>query len=522
MIERVVENWLTSATERTYQEPFSQLLLVEGFDVLQGPVHHPFEHGKDIIAVDPHGRLCAFQLKTGDLSLAGIRSIQDQLLTMISTAVSYPGKHQGSPAERAVLVTNGNLSPHARDHLRAFNEANTARDLAQIELVEKESLVGRFSKVQSGLVALDDLKNLLELLTADGRGPFMTSRLLGLLQGALDAPKEGASATRRTIASGLLATAYAATSWGEARNYLAVAEAWLAGALGILRAAEAQSLDSEVWTPSYELAFSAARSAVNEAVIEACSREDLLVEDITECFVYSTRALEVCGWASAFFLSERALQPQAPGTDLVEDLLRREHTYIRVCGEAGAPLLFVIAKALEKLGNPSASTSLVAGWLGTLALLNRPTRSGELSAALPNPYTPLQEAVLLPYGLGTSQIPMERFEGRSYTAHQALDWLARRDLRGPVEELFPGISRLLLVDVQPSELLSLSDDSAKTVMRALPCPSSWAGIHRDALAAASRNLPATIDEHPEIIPYLGLVLPHRFNRHLAGVLDSRF
>lgn len=522
MIGRVIENWLTSATELTFQEPFSQLLLVEGFDVLQGPVHHPFEHGKDIIARDPQGRLCAFQLKTGDLTLAGIRGIQNQLLTMISTSVSYPGEHQSRPPERAFLVSNGNLRPEARDHLRAFNEGNTARHLARIELVEKESLVGRFLEAHSGFVALEDMKGLLELLTADGRGPFMTSRLLDLLQGALESCKEGASATRHAIAWGILATAYATTVWGEARNYLAVAEAWLAGALWVLRAAEAQSLDADVWTPSYRLAFSAARSAVNEAVIEACSREDLLVEDVTECFVYSTRALEVCGWASAFFLSEGALQAQAPSIALVEDLLRREHKYIRVCGEAGAPHLFLIAKALEKSGDPAAAVTLVVDWLRTLSLLNRPTRSGELSTALPNPYTALQEAVLLPYGLGTSHVPAERFEGRSYTAHQALDWLARRDLREPLESLFAGVSRLLLIDVHPAELLAPCDDLATTVMRALPCPSSWAEICRSAVAVASGPLPAAIEDHPEVIPYVGLVFPHRFNRHLAGVLDSRF
>jgi len=49
VFERLVENWLSSAGERGYELAFAQLLAAEDHRVLQGPVHHPFEHGKDIL-----------------------------------------------------------------------------------------------------------------------------------------------------------------------------------------------------------------------------------------------------------------------------------------------------------------------------------------------------------------------------------------------------------------------------------------------------------------------------------------
>lgn len=522
MIEKVIENWLTSTTERTFQEPFAQLLLVEGFDVLQGPVHHPFEHGKDIIALDAEGRLCAFQLKSGNMSLAGIRRIQEQLLTMVSTSVSYPGTYQGKPPERAFLVINGNLTPEARDHLRAFNEANSMRYLARIELVEKENLIGRFTKEQSRFAVLENLKSLLELLTANGRGPFMTLQLSSLHKVAFDSLKEDSPATQRDIASSLLATAFATTCWAQEQNHFAVAQAWVTGALAILRTAEAQSLGAEVWEKSYALALSAARGALNEALFEVSSRDDLVVEDVVEGFVYSTRALDICGWASAFYLSESLLPDEPPGYSVVSELLQREKPYIRVCGEAGVPHLFLIAKVFERMGDPSVATGLIVSWLAALARLNQPAHSGEMPHALPNPYVSLQDAILLPFGFGTSYEWVERFDGRAYTAFQALDWLARRDLREPVEALFPDISRLLLVDVQPTEMLAPEDDQACNSIRALPCPSSWAEIRTSAKDIASGPLPSVLEKHPEIIPYFILTFPHRFNRHLGGVLDSLF
>lgn len=65
MIERVVENWLTSITERGYQIPFTQILTLEGHKVLYVSKHGQMEQGKDIITVDAQGHPCAFQLKSG-------------------------------------------------------------------------------------------------------------------------------------------------------------------------------------------------------------------------------------------------------------------------------------------------------------------------------------------------------------------------------------------------------------------------------------------------------------------------
>ena len=55
MIENLVAAWLTDASERSYEVAFAQLLTIEGHRVIQGPMHHSHEHGKDIIAFDPNG-----------------------------------------------------------------------------------------------------------------------------------------------------------------------------------------------------------------------------------------------------------------------------------------------------------------------------------------------------------------------------------------------------------------------------------------------------------------------------------
>ena len=92
LIERIVENWLTSASERTFQIPFCQLLSAKGEKLLYIATHGQFEKGKDVITELPDGTLRAYQMKGGDIKLAqwreiavaSIRLIGDDLLQCFS------------------------------------------------------------------------------------------------------------------------------------------------------------------------------------------------------------------------------------------------------------------------------------------------------------------------------------------------------------------------------------------------------------------------------------------------------
>lgn len=63
MIERVLENWLTKANERSFQVPLCHALAAQGHRVVHLSRHTGIEMGKDILTVAPDGVPCAFQLK---------------------------------------------------------------------------------------------------------------------------------------------------------------------------------------------------------------------------------------------------------------------------------------------------------------------------------------------------------------------------------------------------------------------------------------------------------------------------
>lgn len=99
MLEKLLENWLDSASEKSYQSSFVQMLAAQDYCVLHSTRHCALEYGKDIIAIAPDGTPCAFQLKGhpgGRLGLKEFRSnLQQQLIQLMSQPIEFPGVSEG-------------------------------------------------------------------------------------------------------------------------------------------------------------------------------------------------------------------------------------------------------------------------------------------------------------------------------------------------------------------------------------------------------------------------------------------
>lgn len=239
MIERLVENWLDNAGERGFETPFAQLLALEEHRVLQGPVHHPFEHGKDIITIAPDGAACAYQLKGPNLrSIADFERIHGQLLALVSTAISHASIDTPKRPDRAYLVTNGVLTPPVRDLLQQFNAAAAPAGCPRVEVIERENLVSRFREAHGSYLpeSLSSIRELLELYYADPSTLFPVRSFAAYLTDVMPFPPEQPSGPGRrgAVASAALLTAYASQGWARAENHLCTAQAWLTFCITVL------------------------------------------------------------------------------------------------------------------------------------------------------------------------------------------------------------------------------------------------------------------------------------------------
>ena len=91
MLERVIENWLDKASERSFQQPFCYMLSAEGHTIIHLTRHCGMEMGKDIITIAPDGIPCVFQLKAGDISLSRWNNeISGQTNQLVAVKIEHP------------------------------------------------------------------------------------------------------------------------------------------------------------------------------------------------------------------------------------------------------------------------------------------------------------------------------------------------------------------------------------------------------------------------------------------------
>lgn len=523
MLARIVENWLTEAGERGYEVAFAQLLHCEGHTVLQGPVHHPFEHGKDIITISPAGELCAFQLKGDDLTQDDFGSLNAQLWALATAAVNYPRVEPPRRADRVFLVTSGTCTPPARDRLRSINDSLRGMGVPPIELVEKEQLVRRFVDANGEFVPSEvgALRSLFELLAAQGESPLPRRPFAELLRSVLGnlRPGEHLRAKRAINSCGLLAS-YASTPWRKANNFVAVAEAWLLYCFEVLQLAEEHDLAEQAWIGSFEIGRASALENLHALLNEALACEDLVVPSLIEGFVYPVRVGLVCGYACALLLAEEFLGRDESIRDRVIRLVSREFEYFRAVGESSAAALYVVAAALWSLDDHLRAARLCFRWSQELVRRNQPDLDAEEGIA--DPYHDAEELLLDLLNEPGERKERENFAGRTYTLRPFLEWLVRRDVRDAVDRFWPDITRIQLCGLlpsKPSRLLAGDDDQGVLECVALPTPSSWSRLRAEAIHLEEESLPRRLWQQLWLLPFLVLVWPHRLNRITAQGID---
>lgn len=524
MIERLIENWLASSGERGYETPFAQVLAAEEHRILQGPVHHPFEHGKDILTISPSGELQAYQLKgPGLTNLEEFEKIQAQLMALAGTAIAHPSVTPPRRADRVFLVTNATLTPPVRDRLEKFNAGNVPLGWPPIEPIEREQLLARFVAAHGQYLpqSLTDVRSLLELYYSDPSELFPVKSFSRFLDGVLPFPPQAASMPecRRAVASATLLTAYAASSWERAENHLCVAQAWLTACVALLRFAAVRGLGENVWRPSYELALESARTMIASLSKEAADAPDLVVPDVMDGTVYPSRALLICGFLGAYLISERTLIDADRSTIAqVETVLRRESKHVRLAGEADVPAFLMVACALGQIGEIPAAEGMVLSLARTLSKANQ----RHSQAALADPYHDTEQVLLHQIG-ADSDLDGEQFDGRAYMLHIAIEWLARRLWRQHLASMWSDITHVEFCEFRPSRpdcYLAVSDDQGTLVMWQAGQPQSWAALLAQARELDRSKLPDVLWARRELIPYLPLLFPYRLTSTLASAIDT--
>ena len=197
MLERVIENWLDNATERSFENSFCHMLSYQGYTVLHKTRHTGLEMGKDIIAVAEDGIPCVFQLKTavnGTIKQSyWTKELQQQVFTMIITKPVHPAL-KNYKYHRSYFVTNGKIEEEVSIQIDSLNRKfeDEGDENKRLYVIPKGQLLAWAKELETNLwpSELTDVRLLLELFLKDGKDVLDKSKLTQLLETCVNFDKE--------------------------------------------------------------------------------------------------------------------------------------------------------------------------------------------------------------------------------------------------------------------------------------------------------------------------------------------
>ena len=527
MIERLLENWLTRANERSFQIPFCHSLAYEGHTVVHLSRHCAMEMGKDVLSIAPDGVPCAYQLKgvdgSGKLSLSAFRSdLEKQIMSLVLGRIVHPSI-PGDRPHRAYMVVNGELEEELIRFIDDFNLGLAQSGVnKKLHVMVRGDLFQRFRDLQSDFWAtnLCEVKTYLELYLEDGKGQLPKQKMASLFESALPFKDERHKVPSRAelakaVAGCAIVCASSISAFTNAKNHLAEFEAWTMFWAYVLALAEKWDVPVDQFRFAIDLALEAMYSALGRLCDELTERENLTEGNIlTDRRIYEVRITHVLGLMGVYGLWHARKVRAGTETDdngrqeFLREFCLKKWKFLFLWGEYAIPQ-FLACNFLRRTFDASPATDfLYHGLMDAIV-----TSNGEGKGGLANPYYDAE--TFLPHLFGLEREPLEdSFARSSYYLEGLMQLFARANYRQQMQLIYPLITKLSLRHYAPGLLWKYyfwRDRSGKNRHKSLEPPHSWSALR--ALAAEDRgdDLPKLIKDEPIAYVCFLLVYPHRVN-----------
>ena len=526
MLEKLLENWLDSASERSYQPVFVQMLSAQGYSVVHSTRHAALEFGKDILAIAPDGTGCAYQLKGnpgGRLGLAAFRTIQPQLVQLMSQAIVFPGFPAGR--HRSFLVSNGYFDEEVQ---RAEDDLNRAKYPSRLKLISRGELLKWAKGIGMALwpSELDDTQLLLKLFLADPRDLLPIETLSTLIEKILglgaDSKRFGREQMDRAIPAAALLVGIATARFAEQENHLAVAWAWILFLVLTIGGLERHRLTLK--GPAAK-ALALAETSTSDALAalwqEVKTRKDLVEgSPFTDPEIYHWRKVTLVGALSCLAIKHEAAAclELEDYEDLKTWLLRHDHNF-NVWGEGAiaslVPWLLWTQQHEATLRSDfqiGAITGLVIG-----------SNQRDSKTALANPYHSFESIYrnILPFGKPPKL--SEEFAGMSHTALLLFHLLVRTNLKQTCRALWPDLTRIhhrYMVHDSAWEYCHLAIRYGMDETLVLASEGRWPELCADARRDMSATLPTAFVKRPWLLGLWWQVAPQRLTPDASRIFAN--
>lgn len=520
MLEKLIENWLNSAGERTYQPVFCQMLARQGYTVIHSTRHSPIEYGKDIIAIHLDGTPCAFQLKGNPgsrLTLAQYREIAPQLAELVNQQIEHPAISK-TIQHRTFLVTNGEIDEEVQQAIEQTNASNVRSGYPDriLQTMAKGQLLAWAKELDVSLwpSELDDTKALLEILTNSGNELFpagkfheLLSRLLKLEFGQSELT---AAEFNRRISSSALFTAICLTPFSKRDNHWAIISAWaLFSVYLIASAAKSGRPEKEVadiLAITEEAIFNELTSLMNETLY----RETPLVEgdSLSDFVVYQWRYTLLVGIGSLtwMWMNHADAWPNLDFKAKLEKFLPEDQSTLQLWGDAAVPQFLLHIWQIEAKGNAKKSRELLESLCNRCVHIHLPAVYRDVEAVIELVLSETLDDFDPPFSLDQNG-PINSWMTKQLVLH-----MARHGMKTECQSIWADYSKTTSFVFLPSEpwMYGLFKCSHGNNMQYVPkTPEKWENVLQEANANPAENIPLELLSRPWLLALWILICPQR-------------
>lgn len=536
MLDRAIENWLTNASERSFQLPFCYMLQGRGHSIIHVSRHCGMELGKDVLTIDGDGVPCAFQLKGGNISLKKWKDeISSQVVDLIYGSLAHPAIGQRAH-HRSFLVTNGKIEEEVWRAIDDVNAAAQSRGFLPLEVYVDGNLLEMALELRASLwpSELVDVKSVLEFLLEPGTDVLDKARLSSLLESTLPLNKEKVSKAecKRAITSAALLCAIATSNHTQQRNHVAEVEAWTVYTAYVLALAEKWRLPPAIYSEEVDLAIQIIRTSLTNLAEEVQDARHLVEGDVlVDSPVYQIRLTWLMGMLGVLGLW-RVWDKEKRGDvdEFIRQFTKTNMSNIGIWGEAMIPQFLALYWYRKRVDAPIKVDFLLRSVIEVLSSRNR---TGS-NTALASPYYEAKDILphfidyelshFLPSELRIADTPLDAsFAGTAYTVEGLMLLFAKRGFKQSMKTLWPQISYLSFNEFRVKEpwqylLWRSPSGGERSVMPS--ATQSWKELQERAFAPAGITLPDSLKLYPLFMVLFLLVYPHRLTTDAVLWLDS--
>ena len=531
MLERVIENWLDKANERSFEQCFCYMLSAEGHTIIHPTRHCSMEMGKDIITIGPDGSPCAFQLKTGDISYSKwTNEIIGQTNSLVAVSIEHPSiecnKHH-----KSYLVTNGNIAEEVSHAIKGRNRvwANQGQPYLRLRTVVRGQLLKKAKSLGTDLwpSELSDINTLLELFLESGRGVLPKQKLASLLESTLrlrlleNKKEPSKNECKRRIASAAILCVIATSSFSNENNHAAEIEAWTMYIAYVLALAEKWKLPVKECTAAFEIATESIYNSLANLCDEIKERKYLVEGNpLADSYIYSVRVTWLLALMSIYALWRRIKKSPKDGIDdFLREFCRQKQTHIELWGEAAIPQFLAIFWYWRKIDATRIPEDFLLCLILTICRRNGPKANGSLAS----PYYEAED--ILPHILGITEEPlMDSFSGKSYALEGLVHLYVRRNWKQSMKNLWPNITRLAFASFEPEtkwDFYRWRNEEGGNKIEYPKHTQEWEELKKQSLESKGKNIPPSIKDHPILLLLFLCVYPHRMNSEILRWLDTK-